>query len=190
MGSRGENGARAMVSTARASRRASPEPSRVTSHAASARASSTTATGGPACFLSSASPARYQSRLEPATAPTEGKRAQRRAASTLPSAVKCAPDHASEAKSKLAPTTVVSAAWRKSSWYAPPIAWLPPKSAVWAAKEASKPAASAPGTFRRATAVFSRRGRGETLRPRRTEPAPLGGPHAGGYWSTERRPQP
>ena len=179
-----------MASTARASKRASPQVSCVTSHAASTRTSSTTATGGPACFLSSASPARYQSRLQPAIAASDGKRELRRAASTLPSAVERAPDHASEAKSKLAPTTTVSAAWRKSSLYAPPMAWLPPKSAVWAAKEASKPPASAPGTFRKATVVFSRRGRGETLRPRRTEPAPLGDPRVGGYWSIEGRPQP
>ena len=179
-----------MVRMACASNRATLEARQVTSHAATASASRTTANSGSACFFSSASPIAYQSALQPATAPIDGKRVQRRAARMLPSAAEWAPDHTSEAKSKLAPTTIVSAAWRKSSLKAPPMAWLPPKSAVWAAKEASKPPARAPGTFRKATGVFSRRGRGETLRLRRTEPAPLGDPRVGGYWSIEGRPQP
>ncbi len=180
--------ARAMAMTARASGPRRRGQSRVTSQAASAKRAARPRPAVRRAFVPCLA-SEYQS-VEPATAPTEAREALRRGGLR----VRCRrrssarSGQASEATSKPSTPTMVSAACRTSSWYAPPIAWLAAEERRMGrqgGKQAQRQARPEPSEGSRGSFLGGVKGRPWervvlTLPPLATSPP-------AGYWSSERK---
>jgi hypothetical protein len=155
---RGANGCDAMATTMCAIARTNSCESLASISDEIASATSTMAMATGAWRPSSASIAKKAGVANAATDAPLGTSGPSRAARTLPCASPPSFDQAASPRSKANPTPPARARLERASWKGPPTACSPPKLAVWASSEASKPRIRAPGNSRSFTWVSFLRG--------------------------------